>query len=131
MGDTWGISGPTFLLSYVVLAVVVLIASIRARRAVTRAGGAEPVTAIRTRPHDVAYLNGGAELAVVSALTALRLRGRDLVGARQRAGRPALGRRARRAGARRPRRRRDADAPQVDREQPLGRRRARARPSGG
>ena len=75
MGETWGISGPAFLLFYVVLAVVVLIASIRARRAVTRAGGTEPVTAIRTRPHDVAYLNGGAELALVSALTALRLRG--------------------------------------------------------
>ena len=38
MGDTWGISGPAFLLFYVVLAVAVLIASIRARRAVTRAG---------------------------------------------------------------------------------------------
>ena len=75
MGETWGISGPAFLLFYVVLAVVVLIASIRARRAVTRMGGAEPATAIRTRPHDVAYLNGGAELALVSALTALRLRG--------------------------------------------------------
>ncbi len=75
MGETWGISGPAFLLFYVVLAVVVLIASIRGRRAVTRVGGAEPVTAIRTRPHDVAYLNGGAELALVSALTALRLRG--------------------------------------------------------
>ena len=94
MGETWGISGPAFLLFYVVLAVVVLIASIRARRAVTRAGAAEPVTAIRTRPHDVAYLNGGAELALVSALTALRLRGVDLVGAGQRAGRPAFGRRA-------------------------------------
>src|SRR6185312_13681604 len=66
MGETWGISGPTFLLFYVVLAVVVLIASIRGRRAVTRVGGPEPVTAIRTRPHDVAYLNGGAELALVS-----------------------------------------------------------------
>ena len=73
MGETWGISGPTFLLFYVVLAVAVLIASIRARRAVTRAGAGEPVTAIRTRPHDVAYLSGGAELALVSALTALRL----------------------------------------------------------
>ncbi len=75
MGETWGISGPAFLLFYIVLAVVALIASIRARRAVTRTGSAEPVLAIRTRPHDVAYLNGGAELAVVSALAALRLRG--------------------------------------------------------
>lgn len=75
MGDTWGISGPAFLLFYVVLAAVVLIASVRARRAVTRTGSAEPVSSIRTRPHDVAYLNGGTELALVSALTALRLRG--------------------------------------------------------
>jgi uncharacterized protein (TIGR04222 family) len=75
MGDTWGISGPAFLLFYVALAVIALIASIRARRAITRTGSTEPVTAIRTRPHDVAYLNGGAELALVSALTALRLRG--------------------------------------------------------
>ena len=37
MGETWGISGPTFLLFYVVLAVVVLVVAIRARRAVTRA----------------------------------------------------------------------------------------------
>jgi len=75
MGDTWGISGAAFLLFYVALAVIVLIAAIRARRGVTRTGSVEPVTAIRTRPHDVAYLNGGAELALVSALTALRLRG--------------------------------------------------------
>ncbi len=75
MGDTWGISGPTFLLAYTVLAVVVLITAIRARRTIVRSGGDEPVTGVGRRPHDVAYLNGGADLAVVSALTALRLRG--------------------------------------------------------
>ncbi len=75
MGDTWGISGPTFLVAYAVLAVVVLIAAIRARRAITRSGGDEPASGVSARPHDVAYLNGGADLALVSALTALRLRG--------------------------------------------------------
>jgi uncharacterized protein (TIGR04222 family) len=75
MGDTWGISGPTFLLLYAVLAAVVLIASIRARRTIAGSRRTEPVTGIARQPHDVAYLNGGAELAVVSALTALRLRG--------------------------------------------------------
>ena len=34
MGDTWGISGPTFLLAYVGLAAVVLIGAVRARRGV-------------------------------------------------------------------------------------------------
>lgn len=75
MGDTWGISGPAFLLLYVVLAAVVLLASRGARRRIATSGRTEPVTGIDRRPSDVAYLNGGAELAVVSALTALRLRG--------------------------------------------------------
>ncbi|MBA3907937.1 MAG: TIGR04222 domain-containing membrane protein, partial [Pseudonocardiales bacterium] len=75
MGDTWGVSGPTFLLLYAVLAVLVLIASIRVRRSIAKSGRSEAVTGIARQPHDVAYLNGGAELAVVSALTALRLRG--------------------------------------------------------
>lgn len=75
MGDTWGISGPTFLLAYAVLAAIVLIASIRARRRIAGPRDAEPVRGIARQPHDIAYLNGGAELAVVSALTALRLRG--------------------------------------------------------
>jgi len=30
--DTWGISGPTFLLAYLVIAVAVWVASTRARR---------------------------------------------------------------------------------------------------
>lgn len=75
MGDTWGISGPAFLFGYVVLAAIALLAAIRGRRAIIRAGGDEPLPGIGRHPHDVAYLNGGAELAVVSALTALRLRG--------------------------------------------------------
>jgi uncharacterized protein (TIGR04222 family) len=75
MGDTWGISGPAFLSGYAVLAAIVLIASIGARRTIAGSRRSEPVTGIARQPHDVGYLNGGAELAVVSALTALRLRG--------------------------------------------------------
>ncbi|MGH3588528.1 MAG: TIGR04222 domain-containing membrane protein, partial [Pseudonocardia sp.] len=73
--ETWGISGPTFLLAYLLLAVAVGIAVTRARRAL-----AEPATAslpggLTANPHDVAYLNGGGELAVYSALSAMHLRG--------------------------------------------------------
>ena len=66
MGDTWGISGPTFLLAYVVLAAVVLIAAVRARRGVAKSDRTEPVSGISTRPHDVAYLNGGDTLTYTS-----------------------------------------------------------------
>ncbi len=75
MGDTWGISGPDFLLGYAVVAVLVLVLALRTRRAIARNRSAEPVPGITARPHDVANLNGGPELAVVSALAALRLRG--------------------------------------------------------
>jgi Predicted membrane protein len=74
-GDTWGISGPTFLLAYLVVAAVVWVAGIRARRALADPRDARFTGDLTTRPHDVAYLNGGAELAVFSALSALHLRG--------------------------------------------------------
>lgn len=77
-GDTWGISGPTFLLAYLVTATAVLVAGTRARRALAdpqAKGPAGAVPDLAARPHDVAYLNGGAELAVYSALSAMHLRG--------------------------------------------------------
>lgn len=77
-GDTWGIGGPTFLLAYLVIAAAVLVAGIRARRALADPqvqGPAGAVPDLASRPHDVAYLNGGAELAVYSALGAMHLRG--------------------------------------------------------
>jgi uncharacterized protein (TIGR04222 family) len=75
-GDTWGISGPTFLAFYAALIVVVLVAGVRARR-----GLAEPDRPVADRrdwgerPQDVAFLNGGPELAVYSALSAMHLSG--------------------------------------------------------
>lgn len=77
-GDTWGISGPNFFLAYLVIAAAVWLAAVLARRRLADppvtnpAGGRGGVT---QRPHDVAYLNGGAELAVFSALSAMHLRG--------------------------------------------------------
>lgn len=75
-GDTWGISGPTFLVIYGVLAAVVLVACLLRRRSLVNAPlrAKRPIPDIASRPHDVAYLNEGAELAVFSALSSLRLR---------------------------------------------------------
>jgi uncharacterized protein (TIGR04222 family) len=74
-GDTWGISGPTFLLAYLVIAIAVWVAGHRARRALAETRATSPVGDVTARPHDIAYLNGGAELAVYSALSAMHLRG--------------------------------------------------------
>ncbi|MBW0119357.1 TIGR04222 domain-containing membrane protein, partial [Pseudonocardia abyssalis] len=71
-GDTWGISGPEFLLGYLLLAAVVGVAAVRHRRALAE-GPDRPAHDLGG--HDVAYLNGGADLAVTSALTAMHLTG--------------------------------------------------------
>jgi uncharacterized protein (TIGR04222 family) len=73
--DTWGISGPTFLVAYLVLAAAVLLAAMRARRALTDPRPDRPFGDPGAHPHDVAHLNGGAELAVTSALAAMHLKG--------------------------------------------------------
>ncbi len=70
-GDTWGISGPTFLLAYVVLAVAVVVAVVRTRGALADVAAERPAGRLDERPYDVAYLNGGAELAVTAALSAM------------------------------------------------------------
>jgi uncharacterized protein (TIGR04222 family) len=70
-GDTWGISGPTFLLAYIVLASAVIVAAVRARRALTDVSAERPAHRLDERPYDVAYLHGGAELAVTAALSAM------------------------------------------------------------
>lgn len=92
---TWGISGSTFVAAYLLLAAVVGVSAVRARRAIAdplrdrvrdrastrpdRPVGDRPArdTAVDVdaHPHDVAYLNGGAELAVTSALSSMHLRG--------------------------------------------------------
>jgi uncharacterized protein (TIGR04222 family) len=74
-GDTWGISGPGFLVMYLVIAVVVWVATTRARRALADPRPRHTAGDLSGHPHDVAYLNGGAELAVTSALSAMHLRG--------------------------------------------------------
>lgn len=70
-GDTWGISGPAFLLIYLVLVVAVWIAGTQARRAIAGAPLARPGVDPQARPYDIAYLNGGRDLAVNSALGAM------------------------------------------------------------
>jgi len=73
--ETWGISGPTFLLAYLLIAAAVGVAGARARRALAEPATTSPAGDLTARPHDVAHLNRGAELAVYSALAAMHLRG--------------------------------------------------------
>jgi uncharacterized protein (TIGR04222 family) len=73
--DTWGISGPEFLLVYLLIAAAVLVAGTCARRALADPRATSPVGDLTARPHDISYLNGGGELAVYSALGAMHLRG--------------------------------------------------------
>jgi uncharacterized protein (TIGR04222 family) len=73
--DTWGISGPAFLVAYLLIAAAVWVATFRARRSLADPQATSPVADVTARPHDVAYLNGGAELAVYSALSSMHLRG--------------------------------------------------------
>lgn len=73
--ETWGISGPTFLLAYLVLAGAVWIASTQTRRMLADPRAIGPAADVTAHPHDVAYLNGGVELAVYSALGSMHLRG--------------------------------------------------------
>jgi uncharacterized protein (TIGR04222 family) len=73
--DTWGIGAEEFLLAYAMLAAAVCVASVRTRRMLATTGNASPAADLAARPHDVAYLGGGAELAVYSALSAMHLRG--------------------------------------------------------
>jgi uncharacterized protein (TIGR04222 family) len=72
---TWGISGGDFLVGYGVLAVLAVAWCLVRRRALADGPAHPPVTDWSRRPHDLAYLNGGADLAVYSALSAMHLRG--------------------------------------------------------
>ena len=74
-GDTWGISGPVFLVVYVLLAVLVAVAVRLTRRALTDLPATLPVYRLAERPYDVAYLNGGADLALCAALSAMHRSG--------------------------------------------------------
>lgn len=73
-GDTWGISGSTFLFVYAVIALVTLGAVLRARHGL-RTGRPVQANELDRRPEEVAYLNGGRELAVYAALSAMHVDG--------------------------------------------------------
>lgn len=74
-GDTWGISGPAFLFIYLMLVLAVWIAGAQARRSIAGAPLGRPGVDPQARPYDIAYLNGGGELAVTAALGAMRQAG--------------------------------------------------------
>lgn len=76
-GDTWGISGPDFLLLYWLLICAIPVVAGFARRAIRREPpppGADR-TPVEADPYQVAYLNGGRELAVLAAIGSLRVSG--------------------------------------------------------
>ncbi|MBN9794916.1 TIGR04222 domain-containing membrane protein [Pseudonocardia sp. TMWB2A] len=73
-GDTWGIPGQTFLVLYVVALVLVSGIVLRRRRTIAQ-GDPRGARTLDSRPEDVAYLNGGPELAVYAALSAMHVDG--------------------------------------------------------
>ncbi|WFE52825.1 TIGR04222 domain-containing membrane protein [Micromonospora sp. WMMD1155] len=70
-GDTWGVSGPTFLRFYLVAAALVVAVAVY-HRVRLAAGSTTAPTADALGPQQVAYLNGGPRLAVHAALGGLR-----------------------------------------------------------
>jgi uncharacterized protein (TIGR04222 family) len=68
-GDTWGISGPNFLVGYVALGIAVVAGVMIWRRRYTF-GPPPPIRSLT--PTEVALLTGGRELAVYSSLASLR-----------------------------------------------------------
>ncbi|MDT7637715.1 MAG: hypothetical protein QOC83_2003 [Pseudonocardiales bacterium] len=79
-GDTWGISGPTFLTWYAALAAAVVAAAVAARFLIRNRPTLPDSTVSlddhgETDPYLAAYLNGGAELTLLAALSALRAAG--------------------------------------------------------
>ncbi|MFJ8578842.1 TIGR04222 domain-containing membrane protein [Micromonospora sp. NPDC093277] len=69
-GDTWGIPGPVFLRWYLLVAAVLVVGTLVHR---FRALAGAPVTGTgQLGPQQVAYLNGGDQLAVWTALGGLR-----------------------------------------------------------
>ena len=72
-GDTWGIPGPTFLLFFLATAVAVAIAAAVHRRVLF--AGERGARVDELGPQQVAFLNGGDQLAVYAALGGLRAAG--------------------------------------------------------
>ncbi|MBW0103745.1 TIGR04222 domain-containing membrane protein [Pseudonocardia sp. KRD291] len=73
-GETWGISSSAFLFVYAVIALVTLGAALRVRHTL-RAGPPSRGDDLDRRPEYVAYLNGGPDLAVYAALSAMHVDG--------------------------------------------------------
>ena len=71
--DTWGVPSRTFLILYLVAAVVLVTGVLIHRRALLAGRSAPP--ADQLSPQQVAYLNGGADLAVWTSLSVLRSQG--------------------------------------------------------
>jgi uncharacterized protein (TIGR04222 family) len=69
-GDTWGISGPTFLAYFLAAAALVVIGSILHRARVF--AGRRDANRRRPTSEEAAYLNGGPRLAGYAALAGLR-----------------------------------------------------------
>jgi uncharacterized protein (TIGR04222 family) len=96
--DTWGISGPRFLLLYAVLGgATLLVALVAGRRALagTGEGAAAPA---RLDPYEAAYLNGGSGLVATAAVSNLLRGGRLVTGGRRRGQVRLLARKAPEAG---------------------------------
>jgi uncharacterized protein (TIGR04222 family) len=68
--DTWGISGPEFLLLYVALLAVVVLVVVLARRRVLAVPDGAAVPA-RLDRYEAAYLNGGCDLVATTAVSSL------------------------------------------------------------
>jgi uncharacterized protein (TIGR04222 family) len=68
--DTWGISGPQFLLLYVALFAVTVPVALLARRRVLGVPEGAAVPA-RLDPYEAAFLNGGSALVATTAVTGL------------------------------------------------------------
>ena len=85
--NTWGISGPRFLLLYVGLLAATVLGVVLARRRLLASGGGAAAPD-RLDPYEAAYLNGGGDLVVTTAAANL-LRSGALANASHRRGQPA------------------------------------------
>jgi uncharacterized protein (TIGR04222 family) len=83
--DTWGISGPRFLLIYVVLLGVATLLALAARRRALAGPGEGAPALSRLDPYEAADLNGGEGLVATTAVSSL-LRGGQLANAGRRRG---------------------------------------------
>ncbi|MGW5673410.1 TIGR04222 domain-containing membrane protein, partial [Micromonospora sp. NPDC003776] len=72
-GDTWGIPGPVFLRWYLLAAAVLVVGTVIHR--FRGLSGSTAGTGGQLGPQQVAYLNGGDQLAVWTALGGLRRAG--------------------------------------------------------